>query len=100
MTKGYSTVDEILDDILKILSDEEKEKIKKLSLIEFCIKEHFNLELWIRNKYFYQNKAREELIKNMDNSTNDFLYLDGDVFSGLVMNKLYEKITTENKQQP
>lgn len=56
---AYSTIDEILDDILKILSDEEKEKIKKLSPTEFRVKEHFNLGLLIRNKYFYQKKNKK-----------------------------------------
>jgi hypothetical protein len=89
---GYSTIDEILDDILKILSDEEKEKIKKLSSTEFRVKEHFNLGLLIRNKYFYQNKKQEELIKNVGNE-DVFLFLDGNDFSDIILEKLYERVT-------
>ena len=92
MSEGYATVDEILDDILNILSDEEKEKIRNMSATEFEVKEHFNLGLWIRNKYFYQNKKQEELINNMG-SEDIFLFLDGDEFSDIIMEKLYERIT-------
>jgi hypothetical protein len=99
MTEGFSTENEILDDILKTLSDEEKEKIKKLSPTKFLVKEHFNLGLLIRNKYFYQNKKQEELIKNIGNE-DIFLFLDGNDFSDIILEKLYDRITTENKQQP
>jgi hypothetical protein len=30
----------------------------------------------------------------------EYRFLDGDVFSRIVLEKLYEKITTESKQQP
>ena len=92
----FSTVEQILGDILKTLSTEYQEKIKEMSLIDFEVQEHFNLRLLIRNKYFYQNKAQKEIIKNLGGE-EDFLFLDGDEFSGIILEKLYERITTEKK---
>jgi hypothetical protein len=96
---GFSTVNEIIDDILKTLPLEFQEKIKEMTADEFRISQHFNLGMTIKNKYFYRNKAREQLIKILGNK-KDYRFLDGDVFSRIVLEKLYEKITTESKQQP
>ena len=51
---GYSTIDEIITDILQVLSPEYQEKIKEMSIDDFRDIEHFNFGQWIRNKYFYQ----------------------------------------------
>ena len=96
---GYSTLDEILDDILKTLPPEFQEKIKEMTSDEFRISQHSELGMTISNKYFYRNKAREQLIKSLGDK-KEYIFLDGDVFSRIVLEKLYERITTESKQQP
>jgi hypothetical protein len=95
----FSTVDEILNDILKTIPLEFLEGIKEMTADEFRISQHSNLGMTIRNKYFYRNKAREQLIESLGNK-KEYIFLDGDVFSRIVLKKLYEKITTESKQQP
>ena len=94
---GYSTVDEILDDILKTLPPEFLEKIKEMTADEFRISQHSTLRMTIKTKYFYRNKAQEQLVKSLGNK-KEYVFLDGDVFSRIILNKLYEKITNENKQ--
>jgi len=96
---GYSTVDEILDDILKTLPPEFLEKIKEMTADEFRISQDSTLRMTIKTKYFYRNKAQEQLIKSLGNK-KEYIFLDGDVFSRIVLKKLYERITTESKQQP
>jgi hypothetical protein len=93
---GFSTVEKILDDILITLSLEFKEKAKEMTCDDFIIKQHFELGLLIKNKYFYQNKSREELITSLGNK-KEYIFLDGDVFSQIVLEKLYKRITTEKK---
>jgi len=88
---GYSTVDVILDDILKTLSLEFQEKVKEMTCEDFVIKQHFNLGMTIKNKYFYRNKSREKLIESLGNK-KEYIFLDGDVFSQIVLEKLYERI--------
>jgi hypothetical protein len=94
---GYSTVDEILDDILKTLPLEFQEKVKEMTVDEFRISQHSNLRMTIKTKYFYRNKAQEQLVKSLGNK-KEYIFLDGDVFSQIVLEKLYEKITTKSKQ--
>ena len=89
----FSTVDKILDDILKTLTPEFLEKIKEMTCEDFVIKQHFNLGLLIKAKYFYRNKAQEQLIESLGNK-KEYIFLDGDVFSQIVLEKLYERITT------
>jgi uncharacterized protein (DUF2461 family) len=89
---GFSTVDKILDDILKTLPLEFQEKVKEMTCDDFIIKQHFNLRMTIKDKYFYKNKTREQLIRSLDNKKK-YIFLDGDVFSGIVLEKLYKKIT-------
>jgi len=96
---GFSTVDEIIDDLLKTLPLDFQEKIKEITVDDFIIKQHFSLGIWIRNKYFHQNPMKEQLIANLGYQ-KDSLFLDGDRFSHIILKKLYEKITTESKQQP
>jgi len=93
---GFSTVDKILDDILKTLPLDFQEKVKQMTCDDFIIKQHFNLGMTIKDKYFYKNKAREQLITSLGNKKK-YIFLDGDVFSQIVLEKLYEKITTEKK---
>jgi len=52
MTKGYSSVDEILDDILETLSPNFLSKIKEMTVDDFIIKQHFDLGLVIKKKIF------------------------------------------------
>ena len=95
---GYSTVDEILDDILKACPFALQEAAKKMTADEFLISQHFNLGMTIRNKYFYKNTKREQLVKSLGNK-KDFRFLDGDVLSHIVLEALYRKITSESKQK-
>jgi RecG-like helicase len=90
---GFSTVDEILDDILNTLPLEFQEKIKEMTADEFCISQRSNLGMTIKSKYFYRNKERERLITSLSNK-KEYTFLDGDVFSRIVLEKLYERITT------
>jgi hypothetical protein len=63
---------------------------------DFIIKQHFDLGMKIKEKYFYRNKARERLIESLGNK-KEYIFLDGDVFSQIILEKLYEKITTGKK---
>jgi len=98
MTKKirFSTIDEILEDILKTLTPEFQENVKKMTREDFVIKQHFNLGVTIKDKYFYRNKAQEKLIESLGNK-KEYIFLDGDVFSQIVLEKLYERITTGKK---
>jgi hypothetical protein len=96
---GFSAVGEIIDDLLKTLPSDFQETIKEMTVDNFIIKQHFSLGIWIRNKYFHQNPMKEQLIMNLGYQ-KDSLFLDGDRFSHIILRKLYEKITTERKQQP
>ena len=90
---GFSTVDEIIDDLLKTLPLDFQEKIKQMTADEFRISQHSDLIITIKTKYFYRNKAREQLIESLSNK-KEYIFLDGDVFSRIVLKKLYEKIIT------
>ena len=83
---GYSTVDEILTDILKTFPLEFQDGAKKMTADEFRISQHSNLGMTIRNKYFYRNKSREQLIESLGNK-KEYIFLDGDVFSRIVSRK-------------
>ena len=87
----FSTVDEILDDILKTLPLDFQGKIKEMTADEFRISQHSNLGVTISDKYFYRNKEREQLIKILGDK-KERIFLDGDVFSRIVLEQLYEKI--------
>jgi hypothetical protein len=89
----FSTLDEIIDDILKTLPSDFQEKIKEMTVDDFIIKQHFSLGIWIRNKYFHQNPMKEQLITNLGYQ-KDYMFLDGDRFCHIILRKLYEKITT------
>jgi hypothetical protein len=93
---GYSTIDEIINDILQVLSPEYQKTIKGMSNDDFRDIEHFNFGQWIRNKYFYQNPAQDQLVKSL-RDPKEYMVLDGDEFSHMILDKLYEKITTEKK---
>lgn len=93
---GYSTLDEIINDILQLLSPEYQEKVKEMSVKDFCVEQHFNFGQWISNKYFYQNPSQEQLIKSLS-MLEECMFLNGDKFSHMILEKLYEKITTEKK---
>ncbi len=93
---GFPTVDKILDDILKTLPPEFLEKVKEMTADEFRISEHSNLRMTIKTKYFYRNKVREQLIESLGDK-KEHIFLDGDVFSQIVLKKLYKRITTEKK---
>jgi|GEM_PF-877867 len=88
---GYSTVDKIINDILQVLSPEYQESIKGMSNEDFRELEHFNFGQWIRNKYFNQNPTKKQLVKSF-NDPNEDMFLDGDKFSHMILEKLYEKI--------
>jgi len=95
---GYSTVDEILDDIIKTIPLALQEMQRKMTADEFRISQHINLGMTIRNKYFYRNPKREQLVKSLGNK-KEYRFLDGDVFSRIVLEALWKKITTESKKQ-
>ena len=92
----YSSVDEIINDILQVLSPEYQETIKEMSKDDFRDIEHFNFGQWIRNKYFYHNPAQEQVVKSLSD-LKEYRFHDGDEFSRMILGKLYEKITTEKK---
>ena len=92
----YSTIDEIINDILQVLSPEYQAIIKEMSNNDFRDIEHFNFGQWIRNKYLHQNPAQEQLVKSLSDS-KEYKFLDGDEFSHMIMDQLYEKVTTEKK---
>lgn len=97
---GYLTVDDILDDILKTVPRDFKEKVKEMTRDEFIIKQHFNLGMTIKEKYFYRNRAQEHLIKSLGlGDKKEYRFLDGDVFSQIILEALWKKITAESKQQ-
>jgi len=96
---GYSTVDEILDDILKTCPFALLETAKNMTADEFRIFQHFNLGMTIRNKYFYRNPNREQLVKSLGNKKK-YIFLDGDVLSRIILEALWNKITSESKKQP
>jgi hypothetical protein len=67
-----------------------------MTVDEFRFSQHADLRMTIKDKYFYRNKSREQLIKSLGNK-KEYIFLDGDVFSGIVLEKLYERITTGKK---
>ena len=95
---GYPTVDEILNDILKTFPLEFQAGAKGMTADEFRISQHFNLGMTIGKKYFYGNSKREQLVKSLGNK-KDYRFLDGDVFSRIVLEALWKKITTKSKKQ-
>ena len=95
---GYSTVDEILNDILKTYPLEFQDGAKNMTADEFRISQHFNLGMTIGKKYFYGNPKREQLVKSLGNK-KEYMFLDGDVLSHIVLEALWKKITTESKQK-
>jgi hypothetical protein len=88
---GYSTIDEIINDILQVLSLEYQEKIKKMSIDDFRDIVRFNFGQWIQNKYFYQNPAQEQLIKSLGGLEKNYMVLDGDHFSHIILEALWKK---------
>ena len=95
---GFSTVDEILDDILKTCPFALQETAKNMTADEFRISQHLNLGMTIKNKYFYRNPKREQLVKSLGNK-KEYMFLDGDILSHIVLEALYRKITTESKKK-
>ena len=93
---GYSTIDEIIHDILQVLSPEYQEKIKEMSIDDFRDLEHFNFGQWIRTKYFYQNPAQKQLIKSLGGLEKNSMLLDGDRFSHIVLEALWKKSQLES----
>ena len=94
---GYSTLDEIINDILQLLSPEYQEKVKEMSIKDFCVEQHFNFRQWISDKYFHQNPSQEQLIKSLS-MFEECMVLDGETFSHMILEKLYEKIITEKRK--
>ena len=90
---GYTTMGQVINELLCTLPKDYIEKVKEMSCDDFCIKQHFELGLSIRNKYLYQNPAREKLIESLGDP-KDYFLLDGDDFSHIILKALYEVITT------
>ena len=90
---GYSTIDEIINDILHVLSPEYQETIKEMSNDDFRDIEHFNFGQWIKNKYFHQNPAQEQLVESLSDP-NEYIFLDDEKISHMILEKLYQRITT------
>jgi hypothetical protein len=95
---GFSTVDKILDDILKTVPLEFQETVKGMTCDDFVIKQRFDLGMNIKEKYFYRNKAKERLIESLGNK-KEYLFLDGDVFSQIILEKLYARIKKNRKEK-
>jgi len=66
-----------------------------MTVDEFRFSQHADLRMTIKNKYFYWNKAREQLVESLGNK-KEYIFLDGDVFSQIVLEKLYERIKKKN----
>jgi hypothetical protein len=97
---GYATVEVILEDILKAVPEDFLEKVQEITRDEFVLKQHFNSGMTIKEKYFYRNRAREHLIKSLGvGNKKEYRFLDGDVFSQLILEALWKKITTESKKE-
>ncbi len=97
---GYPTVGIVLDDILKTVSGDFKEKVKEMTCDEFVVKQHFNLGMTIKENYFYRNRAQEQLIKSLGvGNKKEYRFLDGDVFSQIILEALWKKITAESKKK-
>jgi hypothetical protein len=97
---GYATLDVILEDILKTVSGDFKKRAQEMTREEFILKQHFNLGMTIKEKYFYRNRAQEHLIKSLGvGNKKEYRFLDGDVFSQIILEALWKKITTESKKQ-
>jgi hypothetical protein len=98
---GYSTIDEIINDILQVLSPEYEETIKEMSIDDFRDIERFNFGQWIRNKYLYQNPEQEQLIKGLGGLEKNRILLDGDCFSHIVLEALWKKshLKTNNNHE-
>jgi len=97
---GYSTIDEIIADILQVLSPEYQEKIKEMSIEDFRDIEHFNFGQWIRNKYFYQNPAQEQLSRSLGGLEKNFMLLDSDRFSHIILEALWKKSKMKTNNNP
>ena len=91
-----STVDKIIDDLLKTLPLNFLEEIKEMIVDDFVIKQRFSFGIWTRNKYFHQNHMKEQLIANLGYQ-KDSLFLDGDRFSHIILRKLYDRIIPTKK---
>ena len=97
---GYPTLDDVLDDILKNVTGDFKEKVKTMTRDEFIVKQHFNLGMTIKEKYFYRNRAQEHLIKSLGlGDKKEYRFFDGDVFSQLILEALWKKIISERPKQ-
>ena len=94
---GFSTVEAILDDLLRTMSESFKEKVRGMTRDEFIFKQHFNLGTIIKEKYFYKNSMREAVVSSLGDK-KEHRFLDGDVFSGIILEALWKKITTESKK--
>ena len=64
---------------------------------EFHISRHFNLGMTIRNRYFYQNPAQKQLVDSLGNA-KEYLFIEGDDFSLIVLEKIYAKIKEKDKK--
>ncbi|MFA5103074.1 MAG: DUF6794 domain-containing protein [Candidatus Thermoplasmatota archaeon] len=97
---GYATLDDVLDDLLSNVPGGFKEKVKTMTRDEFIVKQHFNLGMTIKEKYFYRNRAQEQLIKSLGlGDKKEYRFFDGDVFSQLILEALWKKITTGSTKQ-
>ena len=97
---GYSTINEIINDILQVLSPEYQETIKEMSNDDFRDIEHFNFGKWIRNKYFYQNPAQEQLNKSLGGLEKNYMLLGGNRFSHIILEALWKKSQLKTNNKP
>lgn len=91
---SYTTLDEILDDLLKTLDARTLEKIKTMTdeeLNQFDAEQHMGLGLYIRNKYFHGNPDRVKLTENLGVKSY-FNPMAGDTIGGIILRRLFEKI--------
>jgi hypothetical protein len=84
----------------KATKPEDVEKIKEMSIEDFRDIEHFNFGQWIRNKYFYQNPAQEQLIKSLGGLEKNFMLLDSDRFSHIILDALWKKSKLKTNNNP
>jgi len=67
-----------------------------MSIDDFRCIDHINFGQWIRDKYLYQNPAQEQVVQSL-RDPKETVSLHGDEFSHMILDRLYERITTGKK---
>ncbi len=100
------TVDEAVTQLLEILSDEEKETLRKIPKSTVKGECHFGLSVWVRN-HFGLHRANEALLNDCGRMNGDFIatvqgkeifLIDPDSASGIIIMAAWKRLrATESK---